>query len=94
MHFDPYAVLNVPYSADELEIQQAFQKLLDGEKDRELIIEAYGMIRDAKSREKFRWSDFRYCEAKLDQNNQYSMDMEAVIKELAFLSPWEMGDDA
>lgn len=93
MSDDPYAILNLPYSADATMIQKAFQEQMKLVKDQEALIEAYGMIRDPVSRERFRWNDHRFCEAKIENENN-SIDIEALIKELAFLSPWEMGDDS
>jgi hypothetical protein len=91
---DPFAVLELPYLADETKIQQAFQKKLKEASDPELIIQAYGMIRDQTRRNHFCWEDVRYC--LLDTENQIKqepIDFSLLIQELAFLSPWEMGDD-
>lgn len=93
MELDPYAILQIPYSSDEATIQDALQEQMKSSKDPEALIEAYGMIRDAPSRERFRWNDLRFCEAKVNVKKE-TIDVESLIRELAFLSPWEMGDDS
>jgi len=93
-NIDPFQVLEVSYSATEKEIQQAFQAKMQNAQDKESLIKAYGMIRDQSGRNRMRWDTMKICLCDPLENKQGHYDMLALIKELAFLSPWEMGDDA
>jgi hypothetical protein len=91
---DPYALLNIPYSADGMAIQKAFQEKLDQGIDPDLLIRAYGMIRDPAGRNRFCWDSFNYCFFDEDPSAaEESIDIPALIKELAFCSSWELGDE-
>jgi hypothetical protein len=90
---DPYQVLEVPYSASEAEIQSAFHAKMKLAHDPQSIIMAYGMIRDQKGRDAFRWDDLRFCfYAAETKRERPIVDIQTLIKELAFLSPWEIGE--
>lgn len=90
---DAYAILRLPFSASEQDIQARFQEMMKTEPDSELLVQAYGMIRNRSGREAYRWSQINHC--LLDPvAPSNAFDLATVIRELAFLSPWEMGDDS
>lgn len=91
---DPYKVLGVSYSATQEEIQKAFQNKLKESPSSKEVIHAYGSIRDAHGREQFLWGNVCSCLA-LTHNDkeQRALDIPALIRELAFLSSWELGGD-
>ncbi len=92
---DPYVILDLPYAASESEIQTAFHRKMKTAKDQELLIKAYGMIRNRTGRERWRWSSINsYLLNPFEGHKKDNIDIEALIKELAFLSEWEMGEDA
>lgn len=96
---DPYAVLDLSYKATEEEIQEAFQtKMASVDKlsnEAQVLIQAYGMIRHPSGREAFRMEDVRFFEVgPFEDQQKKSLDFVALAKELAFLSPWELGDDS
>jgi hypothetical protein len=91
---DPYAILNISYHASDQEIQNAFQiKMSEKGTDTELVLFAYGMIRGQSGRNRWRWDDFRTFLFEPFSLQTKSVDKESLAKELAFLSPWELGDD-
>lgn len=92
---NPYQVLEIPYSATDDEIRQAFQCKMQDSQNSESIIEAYGLIRDSIGRQRFRWDKIETCLNDLPSSKEISQEeILAFVKELAFLSPWEIGDDS
>jgi len=94
-YIDPYQILNIPYSATNKEIQAAFHTMMEARRgeESELVIRAYGMIRNESGRNQMRFDDYRtllHCPLHAEKR---AFDSEELIKELAFLSPWELGDD-
>lgn len=90
---DPYRVLGVSYDASEEEIQQAFQQKMLESKGSQDIIKAYGMLRSPADRRKFRWGSVWSCMHGLDSEEKAHTDLEAIVKELAFLTAWELGQN-
>ncbi len=91
---DPFAILDLPYSADCVAIQNAFEKKMKTGFDPDLLIQAYGMIREPGNRNQFCWDDLRYCLIETEPSTPPpSYDLTALVQELAFLSPWELGED-
>lgn len=91
---DPYKVLDIPYWATDTEIKLAFQKKLKETTDSKDVIEAYGKIRDPSGRSSVEWDSIRYCSSMQEvQSAPPAIDMEGLIRELAFCTPWELGDD-
>ena len=91
---DPYQVLDVPYWAAEEEIKAAFQKRMKESKNENEVISAYGMIRDKVGREKVEWGAIRFCSHGASPTEERpEIDVEALVRELAFCTPWELGDD-
>lgn len=91
---DPYRVLGISYDAGEEEIQQAFQaKMLECKGSQSSVIKAYGMLRTPADRRKFRWGSVWSCMHGVDSEEKAHMDLEAIVKELAFLTAWELGED-
>jgi hypothetical protein len=96
---DPYVILSLAYTATESEIQEAFQKKLEGmdkhSEEAHRLIEAYGMIRNPSGRERFRWEEMRsFLADPFHEKDGKGIDLVPLVRELAFLSLWELGDDA
>lgn len=96
--FDPYVILNIPCDADEKAIQEAFRNKVEdaslSNEEKELVISAYGTIRHQAGRSRFLWDEVSSFIANPFQTNEKTVvDKELLIAELAFLSPWEAGDD-
>jgi hypothetical protein len=92
---DPYFVLGLTYSATESEIQKAFHKKMQHADNQEIIIQAYSMIRNEAGRNSVRWNRFEsyILNPFSDMEAETQIDIQALIKELAFLSQWELGED-
>ena len=96
---DPYRVLQLPYSATHEDIRNAFLEAMKKatENEKESLIKAYGMIRDETGTQRVRWGALWSCLHEFDHEKakpvRPSIDQEELIKELAFLSEWEMGDE-
>lgn len=93
---DPYRVLEIPYTASEEEIREAFHKKMTETGGSEIVVTAYGKIRDPVGRRNFRWGsiwsylrDPRQDIPPIDPKN-----IESIIKELAFQTEWELGDES
>ena len=91
---DPYQILGISYHASEQEIKDAFQRKMIETKGSPVISSAYGKIRDETGRRIFKWLNipgyFREPPLEETLNRQ---TVECLIKELAFLTGWEMGDE-
>jgi curved DNA-binding protein CbpA len=90
---NPYIVLDVPFNANDEKIRQAFyKKLRFGDKNE--ITTAYSLIKDERSRKKFRWLSISSYYADIpDCFEMTSEKMEKIAGEVAFLSEWELGRD-
>lgn len=96
---DPYVILGLSYTATEEEIQKAFQTQVEAvdkqSKEAELLMEAYGMIRNQSGRNRFRWEDMRsFLADPFQEEINQRIDPVSLARELAFLSSWELGDDS
>lgn len=92
---DPYKILGVPYWATSQEIQTAFQKKLKESSDQSEVISAYGAIRDTAGQNTFLWTNIFSCLAlSQKEEDEAPLDLPALIRELAFLSSWELGGDS
>jgi hypothetical protein len=95
LEMDPYAVLEISSFASESEIQQSFHHKMKNAHNTEELIRAYGMIRDQAGRNRVRWDMLRsHLENPFKNQQENDYDLPLLIKELAFLSVWEMGEDA
>lgn len=100
INIDPYRILGLPYNADEETIRKAFLKKMNESTDSSLIVNAYALIRDEQARRRFKWGNMWSClniEEIAENNTQKKMtsgELESLIKELAFQSEWELGDDS
>ncbi len=91
---DPYLILEIPCSALEDEIQAQFHRKLKSSDNPDELIKAYGMIRDQVGKNRMRWDTLTTCmEDPSEKTKMTVIDLPALIKELAFLTPWELGDD-
>src|SRR5262245_13134078 len=94
---DPYQVLGIPYTASEEQIKQAFQKKFAETNGSEIIITAYGKIRDPAGRRQLRWGNIQSYLRDPQQDipsSSSSRDVQSIIKEVAFRTEWELGDEA
>ena len=92
---DPYALLDVPYSATGEEIQNAFQAKMAITQDSAPLMQAYGMIRSQSGRNHVRWDkEWSFLVNPFPIQETRSIDVVALAKELAFLSSWELGEDS
>jgi hypothetical protein len=90
---DPYLVLGIPLDADDARIRAAFHaKVRAGAADA-TVNAAYGALRDAQARQRRRWCDPRSVIASLPQHGNGIVCSEDLIREIAFLSDWELGHD-
>lgn len=93
---DPYVVLGISYDSDDEKIRKAFQAALREKGGKPEIYEAYEMIRTKEKREHYRWDSlysFIVTPPCYKQNEFKKLDIENLVKELAFLSPWELGSE-
>lgn len=94
MNNDPYQILGVPYWADDDEIKKAFQEKALSSPESKGFTEAYGKIRDTKSRAYLRWNTIETCISSPKSNTPSTpINIPSLIKELAFCTDWELGDD-
>jgi hypothetical protein len=97
---DPYRILGIPYTADEETIRNAFLKKMSESKDSSIIVNAYALIRDEEARRRFKWGNMWSClnleeiAEGLIEKKMPQIELESLIKELAFQSEWELGDDS
>lgn len=90
---DPYAVLKLSLDANDAQIKQAFHQAMQATHDPATITHAYHMIRTQEARAEYQWNNLcSYFCAPLFSDNQ-NFDLEALIREVAFQSEWELGDD-
>ena len=90
---DPYHVLGIPPEADDASIRAAFHaKVRAGAADAG-VTAAYGAVRDAAARRRRRWCDPTAMIAALPAAQDGIACDEALVRELAFLSDWELGPD-
>lgn len=96
---DPYAILGVSSQSDDEEIRRAFHTLLRDDKDSEELRLAYESIRSEKNRRHYLWGNPASFVTALDIPTKEKEDsktdlMQALVKELAFLSEWELGKES
>jgi len=92
---DPYQILEIPYTASEEQIRQAFHKKMVETNGSEIIIAAYGEIRDSAGRKRFRWGSLSSFlrDPQQEMKPSEKLDVDTLIKELAFQTEWELGDE-
>ena len=89
---DPYVLLDLPPDADDAAIRAAFHaKVRAGGADA-AVNAAYAAIRDAAARRRRRWCEPAACLASLPSGDGPLTPPEPLVRELAFLSDWELGD--
>lgn len=89
---DPYVLLGVPPEADDAAIRAAFHARVRAGSADATINAAYAAIRDTDARRRRRWCDPAACIAPLPAASAPPVaNPEALIRELAFLSDWELG---
>ncbi len=88
---DPFEVLRVSYRASDEEVVQARDALLrSGEREQSEVLLAYSRIRNQRLRDDFCFTDFRSI-LFMPKSSAVEVDTTALVQELAFLSPWEVG---
>ena len=88
---DPYALLDLRPDADDAAIRAAFHaKVRAGGADA-AVNQAYASIRDAAARRRRRWCVPSACLAALPDDQGPVQATEPLVRELAFLSDWELG---
>lgn len=98
LDLNPFYVLGIPCDASDNEIQVQFHRKMQEGVNTEKIIHAYSQVRTQVGRNKIRWEtinshlltpteEFEIGKIKNDIN------IAELIKELAFLSPWELGEE-
>lgn len=89
---DPYLYFNLPQNASDDDVQAAFHKKMKEGSSQDITMAAYIKIRNQAARTAYKWNNITsFVEdpyASKSENNNY--DLEAIIKELAFLSDWEV----
>lgn len=89
---DPYAVLGVAPEADDDAIRAAYHAQVRAGTADAAVNTAYGAVRDAQARRRRRWCDPTALIAPLPAPRSGIAASEALIRELAVLSDWELGD--
>ncbi len=92
---DPYAVLGLTGDADEAAIRAAFhERVRQGTADA-AVNAAYGSIRDQAGRDRVRWGTVTGLIAAAPALDPVKVaddaELAALVRELAFLSDWELG---
>ena len=95
---NPFYVLGVTMNATDQEIQDQFHRLMLSADEPNLLIAAYAQIRNKSSRESLWWNridtfsldPLRELMEKVDVTEP--IDAHSLIRELAFLTSWELGD--
>ena len=93
---DPYAVLEVSPEADDATIRKNFHRIFSEQPNNVQVRLAYELIRNESNRRKFKWSCLTSVITPYPKaNNQgvQKLNIDALAKELAFLSDWELGDN-
>ncbi len=95
---NPYSVLGVTPSAVDEQIKQAFHAKLLQMGSSPLLVTAYSMIRDGAARRRYLWGQIEslFADPVLDMpaaSEAPQVPVSELIRELAFLSEWELGDD-
>lgn len=93
---DPYAQLQIPYHADEETIRRAFHQKIRENPDNTDLLMAYEMIRNEEKRKEYKWmnSSSYIMPPPIDESPEADQfPIEALARELAFLSEWEAGRD-
>lgn len=96
-HSDPYAVLGLLGDADDAAIRTAYHEMVRSGTATPAVNAAYAAIRDETGRQKNRWMTIPGLIAPLKTESQgTSLDaaaMNALVRELAFVSDWELGEN-
>lgn len=89
---DPYVLLDLPPDAEDAAIRAAFHaKVRAGGADA-AVNAAYAAIRDAAARRRRRWCEPTAWLAAPPRGDGQLTAPEPLVRELAFLSDWELGD--
>ncbi|MBM3198066.1 MAG: hypothetical protein FJZ58_02270 [Chlamydiae bacterium] len=89
IQLDAYKLLDLQPGATGDEIRQAYHKKL--QEQPELFSQAYKCICSEKEREHYFWNSVHSYFFSI-ASEQNTSSLEEVIRELAFLSDWELGD--
>lgn len=92
---DPYFFFEIPLDASDEEIQLSFQRKMLTSANPEQVVHIYSKIRNQTARNEWKWNTIHshlLNPMPKDSTPHVDIDLEALIKELAFLSPWEAGD--
>lgn len=85
-----YELLGVATDAKEEEIRLAYHRKIKEGNESENLTQAYGLIKDAKARERYFWNSVYSYFDPLKEPEKKNLDLDAVISEVAFLSDWEL----
>ena len=92
LQIDAYKILQISLDATEEEIRLAYHQKIQEGADLTLIGQAYSLIKDASARRKYLlFSMYSYFIIPPVVSFEKG-EVEAVIKEIAFLSDWELGE--
>lgn len=90
---DPYVVLGIAYDASDEQIKQAFHEAMHVSQDTSEITQAYYLIRTQEARAEYQWKYLNSLLCAPTFSNKLDLDLEALIREVAFQSEWELGED-
>ena len=95
---NPYVVLGVPYGASETQIRKAYHEIVRSNDPERLseASEAYQKIYNKENRLRYKWLELESFVATPPVPQVRELDeqgRENIIKELAFLNSWELGED-
>jgi preprotein translocase subunit Sec63 len=93
-NIDPYSTLGLAPDASDEEIRVAFHALVKKFPQQKQLHDAYTAIRNQTARNLHKWNNLCSFIANPYRTNHATeeLDLEALIKEFAFLSEWEAGD--
>lgn len=90
---DPYVVLGIAYDSNETQIRQAFHKAMHASNGSSEVVNAYHLIRTQKDLLQYRWGQVQSFISTPVFPEAQTMNLEDLIREIAFQSEWELGDD-
>lgn len=89
----PYVLIGVSQNANDEEIQARFHEKMRGSSNQEQLLKAYIQIRNQAGRNDFKWNTIgSFIADPFKEENCSNLDLEELIKEIAFLSDWEVGE--
>lgn len=90
---DPYVVLGIAYDSNDDQIRQAFHEAMHMKNGSSEVVNAYHLIRTQKDRLHYRWGQIQSFISMPVFPKEKEMDVAELIREIAFQSEWELGDD-